>query len=94
MGMKPRDEIKSMAFAAGVSAAQAEASRVGFRWGDIVAHPSLERTCELRGIVGGTAYLLDAEEGMIRVPAEGLFDPNVALRAAVAAALQAAVCWN
>lgn len=94
MGMASRDEIKSLAFAAGVSAAQAEARRVGFRWGDVVAHPSFGRTCELRGIVGGTAYLLDPEEGMIEVAAEGLFDPNVALRAAVAAALLSAICSN
>lgn len=62
--------------------------------GDIVTHPSLERACELRSIMGDTAHLLDTVNGMIEVPAAGLFDPNVAHTAAVSAALRACVYPN
>lgn len=88
------DEIKAQSIAAGVVAAQDAARREGFRWGDIVTHPSLERACQLRGIVGDTAYLFDAVDGMIEVPADEIFDPNVAHSAAVSAALAATVCPN
>lgn len=94
MQTETHGRIKAEAFAEGVAAAQAAASRDGFRWGDAVAHPAHERVCELRGIVGDTAYLLDAEAGMITLPADGLFNPNVARREAVGAALLTVISPN
>lgn len=61
-----------------ISQAQIESRSLAFKHDDLVSHPSCRRICKFRGIVGGQALLLDKHDGLIRVPANEIFDPLIA----------------